>query len=834
MARSVRRRSAPLSPAKSRAKTASPRQTRNSKRTLSREPEPRETRQKPQPHLEPVDEDEDTITVNTSGRINEAIANTNIVQNETFESADHSGDESESDDLSDLDRDDILESLDDIERNAQNLLEIFHSGSVFDVIHTLKDASSKKAQRFQKILGRLGSDLEPCGRGFMIFCPIFRIKQVFNERGLPSGLAAVFYKANTAILVSKLAEIGEDEHATRSELLQVLNTANGFPNLFFDFNNEPGLIDDEFCVQTADKAISLLIQYYIDVMGNTVDDQQIEAGDLLSKIFLDEGMQPKFLVCGNGSIQTRKAIDAMMLETISEMVKFVHGKPRSKRNLSTLRTKYSWASMVEELVDWVKDAHARLDERITAGGGVRKMISDLKQDSMLEIPDSIPEDGEDLTISQQEKRAFRENVSYLQAIDEELDALQQDNDGSESEADINAEGPTQGAVTVPRVGDQSPAGNIKGILSSRAAVAKRRETFTPVRQLSEQVEGPPRSLTPQVHPEEEALEVHNAHPGIDEDEEVLGPEEPPQMPGIRPTQETLGVMNLLRQQESNTSDKENRPANRRFRLHERQPDATRVEFDDESQRTPKRPTKRTRGQMTEDDDDDDGDFERDTRQHKHARPHRGKEVARAATEFAGTDLFIRDSEEPDEPVGAPRPAQRQVLSEIRTGFTQPEASGQRSRGRDTATVDRSATNSPDSDRRSTAASRQPPPSSAADAYAGVRQDAARNIQRAALVTAAQHPIKQPQTRRAWEYEEIEALLFYMEKFGPVWARIKEADSESRSPRLEDRTQVQLKDKARNMKLDFLKAEKTLPWYLENVTINQRHKEDLRKRGIVIP
>lgn len=62
--------------------------------------------------------------------------------------------------------------------------------------------------------------------------------------------------------------------------------------------------------------------------------------------------------------------------------------------------------------------------------------------------------------------------------------------------------------------------------------------------------------------------------------------------------------------------------------------------------------------------------------------------------------------------------------------------------------------------------------------------------------------KQPQVRRPWSNEEVQALMEYMDEYGCSWAAIKAADSQRQI--LERRSQVDLKDKARNMKYDYLR------------------------------
>jgi len=71
-------------------------------------------------------------------------------------------------------------------------------------------------------------------------------------------------------------------------------------------------------------------------------------------------------------------------------------------------------------------------------------------------------------------------------------------------------------------------------------------------------------------------------------------------------------------------------------------------------------------------------------------------------------------------------------------------------------------------------------------------------------SAKERVAKQPkkvQTRRQWSEIEIETLIDLIGKFGTSWAELKREDSNSI---LENRDQVALKDKARNMKVDYLK------------------------------
>ncbi|KAI1337609.1 telomere repeat binding factor-domain-containing protein [Xylariaceae sp. FL0016] len=76
------------------------------------------------------------------------------------------------------------------------------------------------------------------------------------------------------------------------------------------------------------------------------------------------------------------------------------------------------------------------------------------------------------------------------------------------------------------------------------------------------------------------------------------------------------------------------------------------------------------------------------------------------------------------------------------------------------------------------------------------------------------------TRRPWSSDEEKALMMGLDMVkGPHWSQILSlfGPNGSISNILADRTQVQLKDKARNLKLFFLKTNSEMPYYLQCVT-----------------
>lgn len=85
-------------------------------------------------------------------------------------------------------------------------------------------------------------------------------------------------------------------------------------------------------------------------------------------------------------------------------------------------------------------------------------------------------------------------------------------------------------------------------------------------------------------------------------------------------------------------------------------------------------------------------------------------------------------------------------------------------------------------------------------------------------------------RRLWSKEEEQALKQGLELKGPQWSQILELFGAGGTigEALKNRTQVQLKDKARNWKMFFLRSGLTLPSYLSKVTGDMDREEKKTK------
>ncbi|QLG74008.1 hypothetical protein HG535_0F05200 [Zygotorulaspora mrakii] len=98
---------------------------------------------------------------------------------------------------------------------------------------------------------------------------------------------------------------------------------------------------------------------------------------------------------------------------------------------------------------------------------------------------------------------------------------------------------------------------------------------------------------------------------------------------------------------------------------------------------------------------------------------------------------------------------------------------------------------------------------------------AKSIADTAVSVTANHSIaiKKVKPKRTWSKEEEDALVEGLKAVGPSWSKILDiyGPGGKISEALKNRSQVQLKDKARNWKLHYLKSGRTLPEYLVKVT-----------------
>jgi hypothetical protein len=119
-------------------------------------------------------------------------------------------------------------------------------------------------------------------------------------------------------------------------------------------------------------------------------------------------------------------------------------------------------------------------------------------------------------------------------------------------------------------------------------------------------------------------------------------------------------------------------------------------------------------------------------------------------------------------------------------------------------------------------------------------DFARSAQRigtarlqAARTRAPALPNRPRAPRKEWTAEEVGALILYITRWGPAWSRIKQYDDGKKFHRsfLQRRSQVDLKDKARNIKYTMLRDRCRLHENWRGVTLGDKKKDMLQRFGV---
>ncbi|PGH12663.1 hypothetical protein AJ79_04163 [Helicocarpus griseus UAMH5409] len=88
-------------------------------------------------------------------------------------------------------------------------------------------------------------------------------------------------------------------------------------------------------------------------------------------------------------------------------------------------------------------------------------------------------------------------------------------------------------------------------------------------------------------------------------------------------------------------------------------------------------------------------------------------------------------------------------------------------------------------------------------------------------------------RIAWKPEECDQLKNLIMQHGPKWSKIKQIDDGLAEPKLQVRDQVNIKDKARQMAVDYYKYRLPLPKNFEKVPLKTDDKRKLREMGITL-
>ncbi|KLJ12446.1 hypothetical protein EMPG_12523 [Blastomyces silverae] len=113
-------------------------------------------------------------------------------------------------------------------------------------------------------------------------------------------------------------------------------------------------------------------------------------------------------------------------------------------------------------------------------------------------------------------------------------------------------------------------------------------------------------------------------------------------------------------------------------------------------------------------------------------------------------------------------------------------------------------------------------------------NAVENMPPASTAAEINRRVRKPGGGRIpWSVDECNQLKNMIVRHGPKWSKIKQVDDSLEHPKLSIRNQVNLKDKARQMAVDYYKTGQPLPENFEKVALKTEDKRQLREMGITI-
>ncbi|EXJ57662.1 uncharacterized protein A1O5_12452 [Cladophialophora psammophila CBS 110553] len=740
-----------------------------------------------------------------------------------------------------LDRDAIIENLIDLRNNSIELFSILGADEtrLADICSKLLQIDPSLHRRFLSRKKRFLTTKEAYGGGPDFIFPGLIVRKILGDaelREINNGLwrpDGVLYLANLALQLVRVFSPSLDERHSYLDFM-----FNNFPEPFYDLASFPFLpatVKDTFDIHT-----EILTQFYIREVAIKHHDEKFDPDELLGAVFCDESNQIK------GS--SDKATHSKAMARMSSIKSHFNTEKRPWINIEALEQQFPWSNFVVQVVKWSVARKNELEEMIRSRGGMDKLIDLLYAEDFQD--DAALSDG----FSQGSELATPSTEAQEPApVDIKAEELE--------DANIRPTQLTQRAAAggLSRKAMKANINRLKALRaehSVRASGAKINHVDC----------GPPeseleisQSLSPVIE------ETQETAVGEDDDQAQRLAQARASNEEIVPTQQTNLVLETVRRQ-IEQSDKENKKRTaKKASLLDRQNGAERVEWgepadDEDTPSPPRRLPKRPRPRRAEDNDDHD-EFETDSRARKRRRashetsqqplgstrprlPSIEEDATAINDELAHpsdrsrTVEFASRGQPSRRARAAPSKSPERSRRTLPVSLSQPARSGtqgspsSRAPLRPIPAAERHPPPStaptrtqPESLRSSRAPSLEPPRSQIAD----VNREAKARVRMTRDLLPTRGGV---QIRRPYTEQETTRLMEMIELYGTRWARILEEDSvHEDGPLLQGRTQVQLKDKARNIKLDFLKAGRRLPPGFETVSVGQSKIQELRERGI---
>ncbi|KAL2440962.1 hypothetical protein ABEF95_009887 [Exophiala dermatitidis] len=747
-----------------------------------------------------------------------------------------------------LDRDAIIEDLDLLYRDSQDVLKFFEGRSnvaLRQLLAQLEVPNSSQRKQFDKRDKRLLASMDSYGSspyievGQMLYILVGESNPQLVDQG-PWRPDPIFYLTN---LAQQLCAVLSEHFEDPLDCVQYMY--NKFPSPFADSVFFP--IGEGLLEQTVDMDVTILTHAFIravEVKKSNEGVPDLDPREVLEETFLEDHT-PR-------SVFEHSSTRRKIAERKELIRRYFRGNDLGSVDVEGLHRDFPWSEFVFQVAKWSMARKQELDELITARGGVdtiKRMLSAIGSEDTVEVAEEARSEPKTATSHQRDR-----SISELGVVET-----------------VRRRGSPAGPSTGNKL--SSRYNRLKALRATHAADVSGADISLAMVSETESARVIPESPTAaengdslaQNHDESDAqnwrpLEASPEGNDRDDDNSI----------DVRQADLILEIVGRHKA----LSEKENKKVTPRKRSFlDPQEGAEKVpweEADEDDPPPPRRAQKRPRAMTASSEDEEDG-FQTDQRDLDSAslpdirdilaesRQNRNRRQSSTAGD-AGQDAHDQAEEQAeDEIVELPPPAQpsnRQRLHSNARGpdhvppSTAPQPQRQPLAAQSRTQRSPRAVSNPPGFRELPPSLEAPPnphrpPPSTAPVRPGPgmpysnqeppRSQIAQVNQAAKLTTRLAREVYNPldiQVRRPYTDAEVDRLMELVALYGPKWALILKRDRDHPDgPLLQNRTQVQLKDKARNIKLDFLKARRPLPPRFELVSIGSRQVAMLQQLGI---
>jgi hypothetical protein len=717
-----------------------------------------------------------------------------------------------------LDRDDIIDNLPDLHFDAVTLISLFervNDDDLRELCLNPEDARSRLVKYFTKHRARLLDTRATFGTshrgGRMHWIDPDIITQKLVEQMADAEIVEgpwqphpVLYQANLALQIVRVLDADNKVRET-----YVQDAFNSFPQSFCGDGRFDAGYDDDLMWEVYTDILTQ--QYIIGVETKSGKNHpEFDPDVYLSDVFLDDAKNVKGWPIESTMEGNLRRMDAIR-GFFDASKKFV--------DLEALTAQFSWEDFAVRVTRWSMARKDELEQTIAEVGGVNEISARLANGDLGGLKDlNSPE-------PELQDDPMEDPAATTPAAD---DSAEIPSRSSTSESGPSGE---QWSVAA-KSGSANRAGQSAKKSMPKPAIKEFRQVLQTIQQTPTVPPGDGQDL---VAPDGSLLvreeaprspssdrgnaaapDTNDDQPlGFDDDESeqadpdtIAGATEPdaPEEAEIVLTQQTKTVMDIVREQ-NRQSDKENAEGSRAKprSIMDRDPNAVRINWEAhleaEAMSQAHRSPKRSRTDIVDDSDEDGDHFETDERQAKRPRP---TQPARRQDDFNETPhRRVTSSSQPAKTATAPSGSNRQPLGPILSSHRVAPSSS--APARPTSSLPTSSRLPPSHQAPPIHNAQSSPSPSPEPILTQVKLVNTAAKEQTAIRKDLRPHLRPPQIRRAYTEEETHRLMGMIALYQTGWARIlKEDNVHEDGPMLQGRSQVQLKDKARNLKMDWLK------------------------------